>query len=88
MPEEKIKWDIDHLKKENEAQNKIIDAHETRMREMESFKDSTVEKLITIFNSIDEIKKDSDWMRKTLTTAIIGVIATVIGSLLVWLITS
>jgi len=85
---DKMKWDIEQIKKDNEAQDRRLDEHDKQLSSFQSFKDSTVEKLITIFNSIDEMKAESKWMKKTFTTTLLGAIVTVITSILVWLITS
>ncbi|PAV30153.1 hypothetical protein CIL05_06715 [Virgibacillus profundi] len=84
----RTKWEIESLHKKTDKHEERLDEHDKRLTSFQSFKDSTVEKLITIFNSIEEMKEDSQWIRKTFTTTILGAIATVIASLLVWLITS
>lgn len=87
MPE-KAQWEIEHLKKKADQHEIRLNKQDEKISVLQSFKYSTVEKLITIFNSIDEMKEDSRWMRKTFITTLVGGIVTVIGSLLVWLITS
>lgn len=86
MPDEKTRWDVGHLQKENKQQNKTISEHDSRIRELESFRDSTIEKLITIFKSIDEIREESLWLRRVFTSSLIGGVITAAISLIVWLI--
>lgn len=83
---EKIKWDVEHLKKENAQQRKRITNNESRIRTLESFKDSTVEKLITIFNTIEEIKEESRWLKRNFTNTLVGGIVSVVVALIIWLI--
>lgn len=83
---EKTQWEVEYLQKENEQQNLDLKNHEKRLRNLESFKDSTVEKLITIFRTIDDMKEDSRWMKRMFTSTLVGGIVTAVISLIVWLI--
>jgi len=83
---EKTQWEVEYLQKENEQQNADLKNHEKRLRNLESFKDSTVEKLITIFRTIDDMKEDSRWMKRMFTSTLVGGIVTAVISLIVWFI--
>ncbi len=83
---EKTQWEVEYLQKENEQQNVDLKNHEKRLRNLESFKDSTVEKLITIFRTIDDMKEDSRWMKRMFTSTLVGGIVTAVISLIVWFI--
>lgn len=83
---DRIKWDIEHLKKDNRLQNEEIDELKQQVRNLESFRDTTMEKLITIFNIIEELKEGDKWIKRTFTTALITVSFGAIVSLLAWFI--
>lgn len=85
MPD-KAQWDIEHLKQENQRQDERLAMHDKEIKALQSFQDSTVEKLITIFNTINDMKEDSKWMKRMFTSTLIGGIVTAVVSLLVWLI--
>ena len=84
--QERHSWEIENMKKTDEKHEVQISDHEKRIRALESFKDSTVEKLITIFNMLEEIREGAKWIRRilasSLITAIIGAVVTAITMLL------
>ncbi|MBM7598068.1 uncharacterized coiled-coil DUF342 family protein [Virgibacillus halotolerans] len=83
---DKTQWDIEHLQKKADQHEAKLNSHDKRLAALQSFKDSTVEKLLTIFKSIEEIKEESRWMKRSFTTALIGGIVTAVVSLVIWLI--
>lgn len=85
---DKLVWDVDKLKQEKEYQNSGLIEREKRIRKLESFKDSTVEKLITVFSMIEDIKENDKWIKRTFTAALITMVTGAIASILVWLIQS
>lgn len=87
MPD-KAQWDIEQLKKENRRQDERLNVHDEEIKVLQSFRDSTVEKLITIFNTIEEMKEDSKWLKQMFTSTLVGGIATAVISLVIWLIQS
>lgn len=81
---EKNSWDIKQLQKESEESRRVEQDHEARLRSLESFRDSTVEKLITVFNRLDELQEGDQWIKRVIVTALVtGVIGAII-SLVVW----
>lgn len=81
---DKNSWDIKQLQRETEDNRRVHQDHEARLRSLESFRDSTVEKLITVFNRLDELQEGDQWIKRVIVTALItGVIGAVI-SLIVW----
>lgn len=81
---EKNSWDIRQLQRESEDSKKIEIEHELRIRSLESFRDSTVERLITVFNRLDELQEGDKWIKRVFVTALVtGVIGAII-SLIVW----
>lgn len=86
MSEDKLKWDIEHLQKESKEQNKKIAEHSKEIRDLRSFKDSTVEKLVMILNTIEEMKENDRWLKRVFTSSLVTAIIGAVGSLIVWLI--
>lgn len=81
---EKNSWDIQQLQRETEDSRRVDQDHEARLRAMESFRDSTVEKLITVFNRLDELQEGDQWIKRVVVTSLVtGVIGAII-SLVVW----
>ena len=84
MTLDKNSWDIKQLQREVEDGRVVDKDHEARLRSLESFRDSTVEKMITVFNRLDELQEGDQWIKRVIVTALItGVIGAVI-SLIVW----
>jgi chromosome segregation ATPase len=81
---DKNSWDIKQLQREAEDSRAVDKDHEARLRSLESFRDSTVEKLITVFNRLDELQEGDQWIKRVIVTSLVtGVIGAVI-SLIVW----
>lgn len=81
---DKNSWDIKQLQREVEDGRTVDKDHEARLRSLESFRDATVEKLITVFNRLDALQEGDQWIKRVITTALVtGVIGAVI-SLIVW----
>lgn len=81
---DKNSWDIRQLQKDVEEAKRVQGEQESRLRSLESFRDSTVEKLITVFRRLDELAEGDQWIKRVIVTALItGVIGAVI-SLVVW----
>jgi uncharacterized coiled-coil DUF342 family protein len=85
---DKTQWELNRLNERTDKHEKRLDQHDEKLSSFQSFKDSTVEKLITIFKSIDEMKAESKWMKKTFTNTLLGAIVTVVTSIIIWLIQS
>ncbi len=83
---DRLEWEVEHLKKESKNHGRRLDGHDKDLSELKSFKDSTVEKLISIFKSIEDLHDENRWTRRTLITTLIGGIVTVLGSIIIWLI--
>lgn len=81
---EKNAWDIKQLQKENEDSKRVDLDHESRLRSLESFRDSTVEKLITVFNRLDELQEGDQWIKRVIVTALVTGIVGAVISLVVW----
>lgn len=94
---EKTAWDVERLKESNaELKNNLRELEEhikeetkeknTRLADLESFKVSTVEKLITIFRRLDGLKEDDLWIKRTFAGTLITSVIGAIISFVVWLI--
>ena len=84
--DERNSWEIEAIKKNDDKQDAQLDNHETRLRTLESFKDATVEKLITVFNMIEEIREGDRWVRRVITSALITALVGAISTVIIWLI--
>lgn len=81
---DKNSWDIKQLQRETEDSRRVDQDHEARLRALESFRDSTVERLIVVFNRLDELQEGDQWIKRVIVTSLVtGVIGAVI-SLVVW----
>lgn len=81
---DKNSWDIAQLQREAEDGRTVDKDHEARLRSLESFRDSTVEKLITVFNRLDELQEGDQWIKRVIVTALVTGIIGAIISLVVW----
>lgn len=83
MPE-RTAWELEQLKKRDEERDADMKDFEGRIRALESFKDTTVEKLISIFNMLEELREGDKWIKRMFSTSLItGIIGAVI-SFIVW----
>lgn len=81
---DKNSWDIKQLQRETEDSRRVEQDHEARLRSLESFRDATVERLITVFNRLDELQEGDQWIKRVIVTSLVtGVIGAVV-SLVVW----
>lgn len=81
---DKNSWDIKQLQRETEDSRRVDQDHEARLRSLESFRDATVERLITVFNRLDELQEGDQWIKRVIVTSLVtGVIGAVV-SLVVW----
>lgn len=81
---DKNSWDIRQLQKESEDSKAVDKDHEQRLRTLESFKDSTVEKLIMVFTRLDELHEGGQYIKRVIVTALVTGIIGAIISLIVW----
>lgn len=81
---EKNSWDIKQLQRESEDSKKVDQDHERRLRSLESFQDSTVEKLITVFKRLDELHEGDQWIKRVIVTALVSSVIGAVISLVVW----
>lgn len=84
--DEKFKWELKQVQKETADNSSKIIELQTWKSDMDTFKASLVEKLVTIFKRLDSIEDTNKWVNRTaLGTLATGVVA-VIGALIMWLV--
>lgn len=84
--DDKFKWELKQVQKETADNSKEITALKEWKGDMDTFKASLVEKLVTIFKRLDSIEDTNKWVNRTaLGTLATGVMA-VIGALIMWLV--
>lgn len=82
--EEKNKWAIQRLDEKTAENKRRREDHEVRIRELESFKTETIERLKTVFNRLKDIEQSNQWVSKTFFTLIFGGVVTAVGTFLNW----
>lgn len=84
MPDSKNTWDIDQLKKQTERTEAEIVNLKKDVDELQSFRDTSVQKFITIFNRLSEMQEGDQWIKRIFIGALVtGAIGTIF-SLTVW----
>lgn len=77
--DEKTKWEVDQLKE-------AVKKHDTRIKDVEDFKISTIEKLKTIFERLKEIEKSNKWVSQSffyiLFSGVLAAVLSFVGSLM------
>lgn len=84
--DERNSWEIESIKRNIARQEMQIDDLDRRVRMLESFKDATVEKLITVFSMIEEIREGDRWIRRVISSALITALVGAISTVVIWLI--
>ncbi len=73
----RIKKDMDTLFEDKRDMGRKID-------DLESFRDSTVEKMTVIFSKIEELAESGKWLKRTLFGALASGVVTVLTTLIIW----
>jgi len=84
VPEQKNAWDIEQLQNWKKELMQKMGKLETRVEEHETFKATTIQQLLVVFKTLDELKEGDKWLRRMFITALVGTALTAIGALLVW----
>lgn len=84
--EQKNSWEISQLQKTDTKQEGQLTDHEKRIQSLERFKVGTVEKLITVFTMLEEIRESGKWIRRLVSSALITAIIGAIVSAVSWVI--
>lgn len=82
----RTQWEIENLHKKTDRHEERLNQQDEKITAFQSFKDSTVEKLIMIFKSIDKIEEESRWMKRSFTNTLVGGIISIVVALVIWLI--
>ncbi|WP_077325802.1 hemolysin XhlA family protein [Virgibacillus siamensis] len=78
--DEREKWRIKRLEDDNERMKNELD-------DLQRFKESTVEKLKTVYERIQDLESTNQWISRSFFYVIFGGVISAFGSLIVWLIT-
>lgn len=81
---DKNSWDIKQLQLVVDEVKQNWQGLEGRVRVLELFKESTVEKLIIIFNQLKELQEGDKWIKRVFITSLIAATLSTLGTLLVW----
>ena len=84
MPTEKNTWDIAQLQEKVKEAFELIKDHEGRMKAQETFKAATIEKLIVIFQKLEELQEGDRWIKRAFVVSLIGAVLSAISALIVW----
>lgn len=77
--EAKIKFEVRQLRRE-------MDDLQGRVRTIEEFRAKTVENIKEILKLIDELKNADVWMRRMMTSTLVGGIVSLFVGVIVWLV--
>lgn len=77
--EAKTKWEVGQLRKD-------VDDLQNRVRVIEEFRAKTVENIKEILKLIDELKNADVWMRRMMTSTLVGGIVSLFVGVIVWLV--
>ena len=77
--EAKIKFEVRQLRRE-------MDDIQGRVRTIEEFRAKTVENIKEILKLIDELKNADVWMRRMMTSTLVGGIVSLFVGVIVWLV--
>lgn len=81
---EKTEWEVEQLKAANIETNRKLDNHAVSIRDFETFKVSTIEKLLQIFQQLESIKEGDEWIKRTFTKTLVTAIIGAVVSFVVW----
>lgn len=77
--ETKTKFEVKQLRRE-------VDDLQSRVRVIEEFRAKTVENIKEILKLIDELKNADVWMRRMMTSTLVGGIVSMLTGVIVWLV--
>ncbi|WP_424236296.1 hypothetical protein [Bhargavaea ginsengi] len=77
--EAKTKFEVKQLRRE-------VDDLQGRVRVIEEFRAKTVENIKEILKLIDELKNADVWMRRMMTSTLVGGIVSMLTGVIVWLV--
>ena len=82
--EQRNAWEIERLNDSVAEINRKQVEQEQRLRVLESFRDSTLEKLIVIYNKLDELQEGDKWIKRVFISSLITAVTGAIVSFIVW----
>lgn len=82
------KWEIEQLKEQaKERAQKTSERFrkvEEKIEDLVLFKTSTVEKLIIVFQMLEELKEGDKYIKRVFITSLVAAAVSGVGSLIVW----
>lgn len=82
--QDKNAWDIVQLWKAMGELKDLYRDQEKEIKTLTEFKNSTVEKLIIIFATLEELREGDRFIKRVFITSLVGAVLSVLGSLIVW----
>ena len=83
---EKHSWQIEQIHERLRKIDKENGSRDEKIDTLESFKDSTVEKLNVIFEKIEDLSESGKWLKRTLVGAMVAGVVTILTTLATWFI--
>lgn len=77
-------WDIKRLQEWKAEVVSKLQEQDKWNREVATFKDTTVQQLIVIFDKLKELHEGDKWLKRMFTTALVGTGVSALGALIVW----
>lgn len=87
MPTEKNTWEIEQMKARIGEVYDVAKKNAEKIHDLEIFKTSTVDKLIIVFDKLEELQEGDRWIKRVFITALVGAIVSAVFSLVMWGIT-
>lgn len=84
MPEQKNTWEIEQLKKQTDRVEAEVINLKKDVDDLQSFRDTSVQKFITIFNRLKEMQEGDQWVKRIFIGALVTGAIGSIFSFIVW----
>lgn len=81
---ERNSWEIERLKDRQTEYERKQETQDERIRKLESFRDATVEKLIVVFNKLEELQEGDKWIKRVFISSLVTAITGAVISFIIW----
>lgn len=82
--QERNEWDIKQLQEWKKDVSTMARETEKRLRELEAFKETTVQQLIVIFDKLKLLQEGDQWIKRIFIISLVGAVVSAVSSLIVW----
>lgn len=82
--QDKNAWDIEQLQKWKSDIAQTARDTEVRLRDLEKFKEATVQQLITIFEKLKALQEGDTWIKRAFIVSLIGAVVSAVFAALRW----